>query len=178
MITQVPNWQTLTPQEILDWLLGTNSVPNTRAWTFNGLVTQVSAEFAGKIELSLKLLANANVPFASSSFNSLSTTGLPLYEAHVPTLVTVLANASQSFPEELRWDEQTVEIINSLGSITTPRWQEIGYVTEPTVEQITTEKTTALTAAWYEAKDAVVREGLANLTINTQEQVRDVLGGG
>ena len=32
-------------------------------------------------------------------------------------------------------------------------------------------------AAWYEARDAVVREGLHALTITTQQQVRDVFGG-
>jgi hypothetical protein len=33
------------------------------------------------------------------------------------------------------------------------------------------------TAAWYSARDAVVRDGLHNLTITTQQQVRDVFGG-
>jgi len=33
------------------------------------------------------------------------------------------------------------------------------------------------TSAWFAAKSAVVREGLHNLTITTQQQVRDVFGG-
>jgi hypothetical protein len=33
------------------------------------------------------------------------------------------------------------------------------------------------TAAWYSARDAVVREGLHDLTITTRQQVRDVFGG-
>jgi hypothetical protein len=33
------------------------------------------------------------------------------------------------------------------------------------------------TLAWYSARDAVVRDGLHNLTITTQQQVRDVFGG-
>jgi hypothetical protein len=33
------------------------------------------------------------------------------------------------------------------------------------------------TEAWYLARDAVVRDGLHDLTITTQQQVRDVFGG-
>jgi hypothetical protein len=33
------------------------------------------------------------------------------------------------------------------------------------------------TSAWYSARDAVVRGGFHNLTITTQQQVRDVFGG-
>jgi len=45
------------------------------------------------------------------------------------------------------------------------------------VDRQTLQEQADATEAWYLARDAVVREGLHNLTVTTQQQVRDVFGG-
>jgi hypothetical protein len=45
------------------------------------------------------------------------------------------------------------------------------------IDRQATQEQADATAAWYAARDAVVKEGLHNLTITTQQQVREMFGG-
>jgi hypothetical protein len=75
------------------------------------------------------------------------------------------------------WPDAVRDAVKALGGVSRPRWQIEGYAIEPTLQSVQAEIDRDATAAWYSARDAVVREGLHNLTITTQQQVRDVFGG-
>jgi hypothetical protein len=87
------------------------------------------------------------------------------------SLIDQLATAGQ-------WPDAVRDAVKAMGGVSRPRWQIEGYDSEPTLQSVQAEIERNATAAWYAARDAVVREGLHNLTITTQQQVRDVFGGG
>jgi hypothetical protein len=75
------------------------------------------------------------------------------------------------------WPNAVRDAVKALGGVSRPRWQIEGYATAPTLESVQAEISRDATAAWYSARDAVVRDGLHDLTITTQQQVRDAFGG-
>ena len=100
----------------------------------------------------------------------MSTNGLSLSTPDRQAVIDALATAG-SWPDAVR------DAVKALGGVWRPRWQIEGYAIAPTLESVQAELDRDATAAWYSARDAVVREGLHNLTITTQQQVRDVFGG-
>jgi len=97
--------------------------------------------------------------------------GLSLSDEKSQSLIDVLAQIGD-------WPDVVRDAVKALGGVWQARWKTIpSYAAEPTLESVQAEIDRDATAAWYSARDAVVREGLHDLTITTQQQVRDVFGG-
>ena len=128
MITQIPNWQTLTPEEIRSYLLATEWVPNPQAVTVAHITAAVGLE-TGALVVGTVDAAGASNPLLRSSFVALSTTGMQLHTPERQGMIDMLA-AAGSWPDVVR------DAIKALGGSMVPRWQTLGYQSEPTIESI------------------------------------------
>lgn len=129
MITNVPNWQTKTAQEILDYLNESVWVPNNQAVTVAVITAAVGLE-AGALVVGTIDAASGSNPLLKASFTALSTTGMQLSSPDRQGLIDSLAVAG-SWPNSVR------DAVKALGGIYQPRWQQYGD--QPTLESITAE---------------------------------------
>lgn len=128
MITQVPNWQSLTPEEIRAYLLTTEWVPNTQTVTVATISAAIGLEAAALV-IGTVDAGGATNPLLKSSFVALSTTGVQLHTPERQGLIDILAVAG-SWPDAVR------DAVKALGGSMVPRWQRLGYPIEPTIELI------------------------------------------
>lgn len=130
----------MNAQERLSYLLESVEVRNPEGWTVKKIIAALGPEAAGKLEVSLKVMADNRVPFTQTTLNALSQKdGLGIDDDQSQQLIDQLAIYSQSLPEQLRWDPEFVADLKSLGVSNQPRWLLEGYATEPTLEQIQSE---------------------------------------
>jgi len=169
----------MNAQERLDYLLAEDWVPTNALVTIGTIKAALPEESYGlvlatfavaKIPASNSIADIAKAAETESSFIAMSGDGLNLSSPERQAVIDALATAG-SWPDAVR------DAVKALGGVWRPRWQSEGYATQPTLQSVQAEINRDATAAWYEARDAVVREGLHNLTITTQQQVGDVFGG-
>jgi len=176
----------MNAEQRLSYLLEYIWVPNNRGVVLRDVYSAVG-DAEGLVALTLRRVKN---PFISDEMSdaernqaemlaeqvsqaciAMSTKdGLVLSDEKSQALIDILAHLGQ-------WPDSVRDAVKALGGVSRPRWQIEGYTTEPTLESSQAEIDRDAAAAWYAARDAVVREGLHNLTITTQQQVRDVFGG-
>jgi hypothetical protein len=144
-------------------------VPTNATVTVAEIVSAVGLD-AGRLVVGTIQAGAAQDPLVASSHNALSTVGMSLSGADRQGLIDQLAIAGN-------WPDSVRDAVKALGGVSRSRWQVEGYAAEPTLESVQAKIDRDATAAWYTARDAVVREGFHNLTITTQQQVRDVFGG-
>jgi len=128
MLSNVPNYQSLTPQEIVAYLTESVSVPTGRIITVATLVETVGMDAAGLVAGTIKAAGN---PIMDSVFLGLSTTGI-LLGPDRQAMVDMLAAAGQ-------WPNAVRDAVKALGVTVMPRWQHLGLASEPTVESVEAE---------------------------------------
>jgi hypothetical protein len=125
MLNNVPNYQSLTPQEIVAYLTESVSVPTNRVITVATLVETVGMEAAGLVAGTIKAAGN---PIMDSVLLGLSTTGI-LLGPDRQAMVDMLATAG-SWPNAVR------DTVKALGVTVMPRWQHLGLASESTIESV------------------------------------------
>jgi hypothetical protein len=159
----------MNAEQRLAYLLESVWVPTNATVTVAEIVNAVGLDAARLVVGTIQAGAVQD-PLVASSHNALSTVGMSLSGQDRQSLIDQLAVAGN-------WPDSVRDAVKALGGVWRARWQVEGYAAEPTLESVQAEIDRDATAAWYTARDAVVREGLHNLTITTQQQVRDVFGG-
>ena len=159
----------MNAEERLAYLLESVWVPTNATITVAEIVAAVGMD-AGRLVVGTIQAAASQDPILAASYQALSTVGMSLSGADRQGLIDQLAIAGQ-------WPDVVRDAVKALGGVWRPRWQIKGYALQPTIESVQAEIDRDAAAAWYSARDAVVREGLHDLTITTQQQVRDVFGG-
>ena len=148
---------------------------DSTGWKLKSIIARWSDEFgaangqamAGKLSSSLSAMADANVPFVNESVIALSQpTGLGLDADSDQDMVDFLAAQSQKLPEDLRWDSEVVAAIKSLGVRTELRFPDGVEVADVT---------RVLLGPIWDAKQAVVREGIHNGTITDLQGILDAI---
>lgn len=130
----------MTAAERLAYLLESVQVRNPEGWTVKKIIAALGPAIAGKLEVSLKVMADNLVPFTQTTLNALSQKdGLGIDDDQSQQLIDQLAIYSQALPEQLRWDPEFVADLKSLGVSNQPRWLLEGYDSPPTLEQIQSE---------------------------------------
>lgn len=129
-----------TAAERLAYLLESVQVRNPEGWTVKKIIAALGPAIAGKLEVSLKVMADNRVPFTQTTLNALSQRdGLGIDDDQSQQLIDQLAIYSQALPIGLRWNAEFVTDIKSLGVSLQPRWLLVGYSAQPTLEQIQAE---------------------------------------
>lgn len=147
-----------TAAERLAYLLDPVQVRNPEGWTIKKIINALGPSIAGKLEVSLKVMADNRVPFTQTTLNALSQKdGLGIDDDQSQQLIDQLAMYSQLLPIELRWDPDFVNALKSLGVSMQPRWQREGYTTQPTLEEIQTAMDIEQQSAMKAAKLSVLR---------------------
>lgn len=172
-IKQIDGWQALTAAEIVSTLSEYVQRPET-FHTFNSLVIALDQN----VPLVEQLVGAMRVAGLNASADSLTNRGIDFGMPSVPVMLDSLASAA---PELLK--PELVLRLKRLGQWT--RYESFGgsgYV--PTPEQVTAaiaadtaQQAAAEVSAWFEARAALIREGLFEATITTQDQVRALLEG-
>ncbi|MFO0383236.1 MAG: hypothetical protein ACK506_16155 [Pirellula sp.] len=130
----------MTAAQRLAYLLESVEVRNPEGWTIKKIIAALGPAIAGKLEVSLKVMADNRVPFTQTTLNALSQKdGLGIDDDQSQALIDQLATYSQSLPVELQWDANFVSDLKSLGVSMQPRWILEGYTVEPTLGYIQSE---------------------------------------
>lgn len=159
----------MTPQERLAYLLESVFIPTHAAVTISDITAAVGDD-AARLAVGTITAASAQDPLLGPALTAMSTTGIDLSAVSRQAMVDQLAVAG-SWPNVVR------DKIKALGGTTKPRWKIEGYIVQPTLQQVTDEATRADTRNWWNARSAVVADGLHSGTITTQQQVIDAIGG-
>jgi hypothetical protein len=160
----------MNAEERLAYLLESVWVPTNATITVAEIVNAVGSLDAARLVVGTLQAGASQDPILAASYQALSTVGMSLSGQDRQGLIDQLAIAGQ-------WPDAVRDAVKALGGVWQTRWQIEGYASEPTLQSVQAEIDRDATAAWYSARDAVVREGLHDLTITTQQQVRDVFGG-
>lgn len=148
MITQIPDWQTLSDAEILAHLQETEWVPRGRGATLTE-VQAAAGEHAMLVDLTLHRIKNPVITeemtpeqvaelqvMAERMQQACSTmvqpTGLDLSPPARQAMVDMLAAAGQ-------WPDSVRDAVKALGGVYRPRWQAYGYESEPTLLSVQAE---------------------------------------
>jgi len=155
----------MNAEQRLDYLLEVIPVPSGRGrLTHTWVAENIGLAVADQVYAAIKEVSEPTaLRFATGD-------GIDTSAELWKTQAEAVAEQNQELVEHL-------EMLRDFESDRKPRWQTEGYAEEPTLQSVTAAITRDATQAWYEAKTAVVKEGLHNLTITTQQQVRDVFGG-
>jgi len=159
----------MTAQERLAYLLESIWVPTNATITVASIVDAVGLD-AGRLVVGTIQAAAGQDPILAASSQALATVGMSLSSVDRQSLVDQLAVVGN-------WPDAIRDAVKALGGEWRPRWRGEGYTEAPTLESVQAEIDRDATTAWLDAKLAVVREGLHDLTITTRQQVRDVFGG-
>lgn len=159
----------MTPQERLAYLLESVFVPTNAAVTISDITAAVGDD-AARLAVGTITAASAQDPLLGPALTALSTTGIDLSSASRQAMVDQLAVAGS-------WPNLVRDTIKALGGAAKPRWKIEGYIVQPTLQQVTDEATRESTKDWWNARSAVVEDGLYNGTLTTQQQVIDAIEG-
>jgi hypothetical protein len=159
----------MNTQERLDYLLESEWVATNKSVLFADITEVIGLEATALVVGTIKAASAAN-PLMETILIAMSTVGLSLSTQERQSVIDSLAVAGQ-------WPDSVRDAVKALGGVDRPRWVTAGYKIEPTLEIVQAEIDRDAITAWLEAKLSVVREGLHNLTITTQQQVRDAFGG-
>jgi hypothetical protein len=138
MITQIPNWQTLTPEEIRAYLLGSEWHPTNRVITLGVLREALPPEGYFLVRQSLEaatvpqgdsIEARAIAADMSDAFAAMRTVGISLSTTDRQAAIDLLA-AKGKWPDSLR------ELVKSMGGYWLPRWQTEGIASEPSLQDV------------------------------------------
>jgi hypothetical protein len=174
MLNNVPNYQSLTPQEIVAYLTESVSVPTNRVITLGVLREALTQEAyflvrqtleAATVPQSDSVEAKAVAADISDALAALRTVGISLSGTDRQSAIDILAAAG-------RWPDPLRDLIKSLGRYWLPRWQHLGLANEPTVESVEAE----LAAEALEAKKNQLRAQFDSILnqIGTIEQSQAV----
>lgn len=140
MITNVPNWQTKTPQEILDYLNESVWVPSTTVVTLAVLRERLGLEAYVLVRQTMEsattpadntIEAKAVAIDIQDALAAMQVTGISLSSSDRQQAVDLLASKGK-WPDELR------DAVKALGGIYQPRWQQYGE--KPTLKSVTEEQ--------------------------------------
>lgn len=131
MITSVPNWEALTPQEILEYLSTTEDIPDSQVVIVATLMDAVGIDNARTVLGTLKAAAEVD-PIIASAYQALNTVGITLHSPERQGLIDAIA-ANAEWPAEL------TAAVKGLGVKSRPRYVGLGYDDPPTLQSVETE---------------------------------------
>jgi hypothetical protein len=130
VIKNIPNYQSLSSQEILGYLGETVTVSNDKAYTVKDFEDMVVSGHFTLNEVNQILGTLQSTPLFNSAYIAMSTgSGLELASPARQQLVSTMADAAQ-------WGEELKTKVLSLGSKTINRYEQLGLSVLPTVEEI------------------------------------------
>jgi len=132
VIKSIPNYQSLSSQEILGYMGESVTVSNDKAYTVKDFEDMVVSGHFTLNEVNQILGTLQSTPLFNSAYIAMSTgTGLELASPARQQLVSTMADAAQ-------WGEELKSKVLSLGSKTINRYEQLGLSSLPTVEEIET----------------------------------------
>lgn len=136
MINNIPDWQNMSDQEIVDHLNEEVDVPTNKLVLFADIEGAVGFEAANLIAATLKA-AEDTIPLLGTAYMALSTTGLLLSSNERQSLIDVLAQQGE-------WGNQVRDAVKALGVAKRKNWEIYGFNSEKTVEDIEVLRANAL----------------------------------
>lgn len=141
-------------------LLETEFVPTNKAVMFADITSAIGLEATALLVGTMKAASAAN-PLMDTIIIAMSTNGLSLSSPERRAVIDQLA-AAGSWPDAVR------DAVKALGGVNRPRWQSLGYQSEPTIEtvqaEIAAEQLAILRNDLREQFDAIINQ------IGTDEQ--------
>jgi hypothetical protein len=130
VIKNIPNYQSLSSQEILGYLGETVTVSNDKAYTVKDFEDMVVSGHFTLNEVNQILGTLQSTPLFNSAYIAMSTgAGLELASPARQQLVSTMADAAQ-------WGEELKTKVLSLGSKTINRYEQLGLSSLPTAQEI------------------------------------------
>jgi hypothetical protein len=130
VIKSIPNYQSLSSQEILGYMGESVTVSNDKAYTVKDFEDMVVSGHFTLNEVNQILGTLQSTPLFNSAYIAMSTgTGLELASPARQQLVSTMADAAQ-------WGEELKSKVLSLGSKTINRYEQLGLSSLPTVEEV------------------------------------------
>src|SRR5690606_8769254 len=126
MITSIPNWQSMSDQEIVDHLNEVVDIPTNKAILFSDIEGAVGFEAANLVAATLKA-AESTMPLLGTAYMALSTNGLLLSSNERQSLIDTLA-------EQGEWGDQVRDAIKALGVKKKKNWELYGFSREQDIE--------------------------------------------
>lgn len=121
----------MTAAERLAYLLESVTSNTNRTVIVADIINTVGVEAGGMVLGTLQSAAASN-PILAAAYQALVTVGISLSDDLRQGMIDQLAVAGN-------WPDSVRDAMKALGRITQPRWQNEGYTTEPTLEQIQSE---------------------------------------
>jgi len=169
MINQIKSldgYESLTAQQIADALAALVPKPES-FYTFNSLVIALD----GNVPLVEGLVAAMRQAGLNASADSLTNRGIDFGLASVPVMLDSLGQAAPEL-----FTSEVVASLKALGQQT--RYASLGGSGDlPTADQVTAALARDAIEPIWQAKQAVVNEGIFDGTITTLEQIVDAIGG-
>lgn len=131
MITNITGWASMTAEQIHAHLLETETVPNPQTVITATLIEALGPDAARVVLGSMQSAATVD-PIVGAAYQALVTVGITLHQPDRLAMLDALAAASD-------WPTELTAAVKALGVTTRPRWQSIGYATEPTLQTIEAE---------------------------------------
>lgn len=165
-IQKIDGYADMSPAAIASALAEKVAKPES-FYTFNSLVIAMD----GNVPLVEGMVAAMRVAGLNASADSLTNRGIDFGLASVPAMLDSL---SQSAPQ--LFTTEVVASLKALGQQT--RYSSLGGSGDvPTAEQVTAALAKAAIEPIWQAKQAVVNEGIFDGTITTLEQIVAAIGG-
>lgn len=136
MINNIPDWQNMSDQEIVDHLNEVVNIPTNKAVLFSDIEGAVGFEAANLVAGTIKV-AESTMPLLGTAYMALSTTGLLLSSDGRQSLIDVLA-------EQGEWGDEVRDAVKALGVAKRKNWEIYGFNSEKTVEDIEALRANAL----------------------------------
>jgi hypothetical protein len=153
----------MNAQERYDYLMQSVTTNTNRQIIVADFIAAVGVDASGLVLGTLQAAAASN-PVLAAAYQALVTVGISLSDDLRQGMIDQLAVAG-SWPNSVR------DAIKALGRVTQPRWQSVGYDTEPTLQQITVEvRKQELEDSWVDRLQAA-REALSSWDGSGEEPV-------
>lgn len=130
-VSQIPNWQSQTAEQLHAYLLEVETVPNSQTITTASLLENLGPDSARVVLGSMQAAATSD-PIVGAAYQALVTVGITLHQPDRLAMIAALAAAAG-------WPPELTAAVKALGVTTRPRWQSLGYATEPTLQTIEAE---------------------------------------
>lgn len=130
VIKNIPDWQSLSSQQIVDYLSVVEEVPNTTLYNGKAFEDLVTNGYFSLEEVTILLGAMKSSPLFEMAFISMSTgEALEFYSDARQGLIRQLATAAG-------WSDTFRDKVLALGKTTQARYITLGLTSVPTVEEV------------------------------------------